>query len=53
VKYVALSDKFVDIAVAALDMVRALEVGDAAALDFDHFYDLVDSLESTLNKPAD
>jgi hypothetical protein len=53
VKYVALSNKFVDIAVAALDMVRALEVGDAAALDFEHFYDLIDSLETTLNEPAE
>ena len=50
VKYVALSNKFLDIAVAALDMVRALEVGDAGALDFDRFYDLVDSLESPLDK---
>ena len=50
VKYSALSSRMIDIAIAALDAVRALEIGDA--IDFEQFYDLVDGLEDTLKSRA-
>lgn len=42
----ALSDSLVDVAIVALEIVRALEVG--AVPDFERLYDLVDGLEDTI-----
>ena len=50
VKYSALSSRMIDIAIAGLDAVRALEIGQA--VDFEQFYELVDSLEGTLKTKA-
>ena len=52
VKYAQLSDALVDVAIAALGLVRALEAGESKALDFGRLYDLVDSLEDTLPRRA-
>jgi hypothetical protein len=46
-RYRALSGTMVYIAVAGLDILRALETGNKDALDFERFHDLVDSLEDT------
>lgn len=46
VKYKALSEALIDVAKAALDIVRALEARESA--DFDRLYDLVDGLEDAL-----
>jgi hypothetical protein len=51
-RYRALSEALVDVAIVALDIVAALEMGDKGALDFERFYDLVDNLEETLGEPA-
>jgi hypothetical protein len=51
-KYRALSDALVDVAISALEIVYALESANKGALDFERFYELVDSLEDTLGEPA-
>lgn len=48
VKYNKLSNALIDVAVAALDLVSALEVSEGDRLDFDSFYDRIDALDEAL-----